>query len=88
MRISFRNFERLCYQGKNALQYSKQLRLDEDKQIINYFNLLTKMHKLLLRQTPVILETSEVRISSWDYQRLMLLASYSVCASKRRRAIV
>jgi hypothetical protein len=84
MKISFKNFERLCYQSKNALQYSTQLRIDEDMQLIKWFGLLVKMHKLLLRQTPFILETDTVRISSWDYQRLMYLASYAVMASKRR----
>jgi hypothetical protein len=84
MRISFKNFERLCLQSKNALQYSTQLRIDEDMHLVKWFGLLVKMHKLLLRQTPFILETDEVNINHWDYQRLMYLASYAVMASKRR----
>jgi len=87
MKISFKNFERLCLQSKNALQYSTQLRIDEDMQLIEYFNLLLKMQRMLLKQTPVILETHEVKITSWDYQRLMLLASYAVNATKIKRKI-
>lgn len=78
MKISIENYTRLRDQALWAIANSKQLRAEYDAELLKYFGFMQKMQDKLINQwrktIPQVLKI--YKLSSWDYQKLMFLASY------------